>query len=401
MKIAYMMSRFPKLTETFILYEILTIQEEGVEVEIYPLIREKATVVQDEAHALVERANYVPFLSLAIILSNLRLIARNPVAYFRTLFVSLRATMRSRRFLTGIIFFYPKAVHIARLMEQAKIEHLHAHFASHPAAIAFIIHELTGIPYSFTAHGSDLHRDQAMLCEKVHAAKDVIAISQYNKQMIIDHCGEQYADRIQVVHCGINTERFQASDPIPDNHLRILCVGSLHEVKGQRYLLEACAILKKQGIAFKCHFIGQGDDLAMLQDLAKQLGISEFVHFLGGVTQAQVIEWLSQVDVLALTSVPSQDGRREGIPVALMEAMASGLPVVSTDLSGIPELVTHGQEGYLTQPGDSEAIAEALITLANSAEKRQALGQAARNKILSEFELKSNARKLLEVIENK
>ncbi|MCI0708919.1 MAG: glycosyltransferase [Chloroflexi bacterium] len=399
MRIAYMMSRFPKLTETFVLYEMLAVEEEGVDIEIYPLMREKTPVVQAEAEAMVKRAHFTPFFSAGILVANARYMLTQPKTYFRTLWTAIKANLGSTRFLLGNLAYFPKAAYLARLMTENNIQHIHAHFASFPAAVAYMIHQFTDIPYSFTAHGSDLHRDQHMLCEKIAASKATVAISEYNRKIMIDCCGEQHASKIYVIHCGINLERFYSDKRDETNqNLSIICIGSLHEVKGQRYLIEACGKLKERGIPFNCHFVGDGDDRDALQQLVLQLGIGEQVHFHGRLTQAEVIERLKMANVAALNSVPSSDGRREGIPVALMEAMAFGLPVVSTRLSGIPELVGEDVTGFLTEPGDSEAIAEALARLADNPQLRLQFGRAGRVKIEAEFELHSNAQRLVALI---
>lgn len=399
MRIAYMMSRFPKLTETFVLYEMLAVEQQGVEVEIYPLMREKAPVMQAEAQALVQRAHYTPFFSAAILGANLRYLQTQPATYFRTLFTTIKANLGSTRFLLGNLVYFPKAVYLSKLMTENNIQHIHAHFASFPAAVAYMIHQFTGIPYSFTAHGSDLHRDQHMLCEKIDASRATVTISEYNRQVMIDCCGEQHASKIHVVHCGINLERFYPVKRDETNqNLSIVCIGSLHEVKGQRYLIEACGKLKERDIPFNCHFVGDGNDREDLQQLALRLGVGEQVHFHGRLTQQEVIEHLKMANVAALNSVPSSDGRREGIPVALMEAMAFGLPAVSTRLSGIPELVGEGVTGFLTEPGDSDAIAEALARLAGDPQLRRQFGRAGREKIEAEFELHSNAQQLIALI---
>jgi colanic acid/amylovoran biosynthesis glycosyltransferase len=399
MRIAYMMSRFPKLTETFVLYEILAVEEDGMEVEIYPLMREKAPVVQTEAQALVSRAHFTPFFSVAILTANIRYLLTQPATYFRTLFTIIKANLGSTRFLLGKLAYFPKAAYLSQLMSENSIQHIHAHFASFPAAVAYMIHQFSGIPYTFTAHGSDLHRDQHMLCEKIEASKATVTISEYNRQIMIDCCGEQHASKIHVIHSGINLERFYPETGDQANQtLSIICIGSLHEVKGQRYLIEACGKLKEHDVPFNCHFVGDGADLEDLQQLASHFGIGEQVHFHGRLTQQEVVERLKMANVAALTSVPSSDGRREGIPVALMEAMAFGLPIVSSRLSGIPELVDEDVTGFLTEPGDSEAIAEALTKLAGDPQLRLQLGRAGREKIEAEFELHSNAKRLIALI---
>lgn len=399
MRIAYIMSRFPKLTETFILYEMLAIEAQGQEVEIYPLMREKATVIQHEARPLVDRAHFTPFISMMMIWVNLWTLVTYPITYLRTLVTLIRSNLGSRRFLLGNLLYFPKAVLLAHMMQENKIEHIHAHFASFPAAVAYIIHQFSGIPYSFTAHGSDLHRDQHMLCEKIQDSKQTITISSYNRQFMLDHCGQQYASTIQVVHCGINLDYFNTDQTTSlDEDLSIICIGSLHEVKGQQYLLEACGILKQQKIQFHCHLVGDGPDRDMLTKLASDRGIADNVTFHGRLTQPDVIAQLKKANVAALNSVPTMDGRREGIPVALMECMAFYLPVVATRLSGIPELVDDGITGFLTEARDSRAIAEALHTLAQNPQLRIEMGRAGRRKIEQEFELHTNAHKLIDIL---
>jgi hypothetical protein len=183
---------FPKLTETFILYEMLAMQSEGVQVETYPLLREKTEVIHPEAKSFVEAAHFQPFLSLPILRANLHFLLRKPRKYLRTFWTLMRANWGSFRFLTGALGVFPKSAFFAYEMKAEGIDHVHAHFASHPAAAAFVIHRLTGIPYSFTAHGSDLHRDRHMLREKVAEAAFVVAISNYNKELIISECKGNY-----------------------------------------------------------------------------------------------------------------------------------------------------------------------------------------------------------------
>lgn len=395
LKVAYIMSRFPKLTETFVLNEMLAVERQGVQIELYPLLREKTDVMHPEAPAYVERANFQPFISWPIIRSQLRYLWRKPQAYLSTLTTILRANWGSMRYFTGVFGIFPKSVHFAYLMEEDGVEHVHAHFASHPAAAAFIIHQMTGIPYSFTGHGSDLNRDQHMLCEKVAEASFVVPISNFFREMIIDRCGEQYRDKVIVIHCGVDTSIFQPTHlegRVQENdQFSIFCVGTLHEVKGQTYLVEACRLLRDRGIAFDCHFIGGGPDLADLTEQVERAGLSEHVHFHGRLTHGKVAELLQDATVLVTPSVPTKDGRREGIPVVLMEAMASGLPVVATDISGIPELVEDQRNGFLTAPGDAQAIADALESFQKDPGLRQQFAHAGREKVVDEFDLDKNA----------
>ena len=182
-------------------------------------------------------------------------------------------------------------------MQAENIDHVHAHFASHPAAAGFIIHRLVGIPYSFTAHGSDLHRDRHMLAEKVAELAFVAAISDYNRDLILSECQGKYGDKVKVIHCGVDTEVFQSrSHETPhekgENPFMILCIGTLHEVKGQEYLIEACRQLQEKGIDFVCHFVGDGPDKATLTALAERASLSKKIRFHGRLTRDEIARLL-------------------------------------------------------------------------------------------------------------
>ena len=398
-KVAYIMSRFPKITETFILYEILAVQRQGVHVEVYPLWRERTKVVHPDAVPLVARAHFQPFISLRILCTHLYFLLCRPAAYFGTLWTLLRSNWGSLRFFFGALAIYPKVVYFAYRMAADGVQHVHAHFASHPAAAAYIIQRLTGIPYSFTAHGSDLHRDRHMLREKVERAAFVVPISNYNRELIVSECGESFRDKLHVIHCGVDTQVFR---PITEcsgqgrnrGLFSIICIGTLHEVKGQTYLIEACRRLRSRGIDFVCHFVGDGEDLAALTKQAASAGLQDSVILHGRRTREEIVQLLENADVLVAPSVPTKSGRREGIPIVLMEAMGSGQPVIASAISGIPELVEHEHSGLLVPPRDARALADALHRMHDDPMLRRRLGQAGREKVMREFDLYKNAAKL-------
>ncbi len=391
------MSRFPKLTETFVLYEILAVERAGLEIEILPLQRERTNMMHREAARLVERARFTPFLmSWSLILAHVHFLSRKPGTYVSTLWTLISANWGSRRYLMGAIAFFPKAVLMARLVSEQGLTHIHAHFASHPAAVAFVIHRLTGIPFSFTAHGSDLHRDRHMLREKVAAAKTVVAISDYNRDVILTECDADDAEKVVVIHCGVDTARFRPRDtPTPfereEGPFSIVCTGSLHAVKGQRTLIEACRRLRDFGCHFVCHFAGDGPDRDELEAISKQAKLQDRVRFHGQLKQIDLRKLLNDADVVAAPSLPTNDGRLEGIPVALMEALSSGIAVVASRLSGIPELVRHEETGLLIPPGDDVALAEALLRLSRDPDLRRCLAANGRACVSEEFDLHKNA----------
>lgn len=399
--VAYVMSRFPKITETFILYEILELERSGLAVEVFPLLREKAKVVHPEAARLMPRVKFLPLLSGAILGAHLRLLRRRPGRYLATLAEVLWGTRKSLNFFVGALGTWPKAVAMAERMQRLKVAHVHAHFASHPALAALIVHRLTGIPFSFTAHGSDIHIDQTMVGPKLRAARFAVTVCRYNIDFLAEACGDWVRDKLRVLHCGTDPEVFApevstAGDTPPSagKPFTILCVGALREVKGHRYLIEACALLRARGISLRCRLIGEGELQRELQRQIDRAGLWEQVHLLGARPRAEVSAEMRAADVVVLPSILGSRGDREGIPVALMEAMASGKPVVSSRQSGIPELVEDGVAGLLCPPGDATALAEALAVLAADPALRRRMGVAGRRKILEEFDMRSSARAL-------
>ncbi len=398
LRVAYVMSRFPKLTETFILFEMAAVERQGTDVWLFPLLREREATMHPEAAPYVARAHYLPFVDRAILASQWHFLRHAPRRYLGTLGAMLRGTWRSPNFLVGGIGIFPKVAHAARLMERDGVQHVHCHFATHPALAGLLIHRLVGIPYSFTAHGSDLHVDRTMLCQKVSEAAFTVTISNDNRKVFERECGGPIAS-LEVIHCGVDTGVFH---PIPRKTdragLAILSIGTLHEVKGQTHLIEACRLLAAEGVPFTCQFVGDGPDRAALEAQVTEARLTDRVEFLGQRTRTEIARLLASSDVLVAPSVPTRGGKREGIPVVLMEAMSAGLPVVASALSGIPELVIDGQSGSTVPPGDAPAIAAALVRLHGDPDLRARLGNAARERVVSEFDVDRNAQRLIERI---
>ncbi|MBF0624161.1 MAG: glycosyltransferase [Magnetococcales bacterium] len=400
-RVAYIMSRFPKITETFILYEMLAVADRGVVVAVFPLRRERTRVVHPEVARLADRTHFLPFGRL--LLDGLTLLIRRPFRLLGTLGRVLWGTRRCAVFFLGALVFLPKCLAMARAMERLGITHIHAHFASHPALAAFVIHRLTGIPYSFTAHGSDLHKAQCLLGEKIAASAFTVSISRYNRQFMLDHVEARWQaavrQRVRVIHCGIDPAGFRLRCHGPGTGpVRILCIASLGEVKGHRSLLEACALLDRQGLEFECHLIGDGPLRRAIDHQVAVLGLGSRVTLHGAQPRPVVLDWLGRADVAVLASVPTRSGQREGIPMVLMEAMAAGLPVVASRLSGIPELVDDGVNGLLVPPGQPQPLAAALERLARDPGLRQRLGRAGRARVEEDFNLHACAAGLAELM---
>jgi glycosyltransferase involved in cell wall biosynthesis/thymidylate kinase len=397
-KIAYVVSHFPKLTETFILDEMIAIEQNGLSIELFPLIRDRSKVVHPAAKPFMMRAHFQPFISLAILKANLFYFKRKPGEYLDTLFSVLKSTWGSYRLFIGSIGIFPKSVFFAYQMAVEGITHVHAHFARHATTTGFVIQRMAKIPYSFTAHGSDIHCDRHMLREKVAEADLVVPISNFNQKVILEECKGQYLDKLKVIHCGVDTQqafkpRSWDEDIENRNAISIICIGTLHEVKGQTYLITSCKILKEAGYNVVCHFVGDGPDRPSLVKQAAQDGLDSII-FHGVLTRPEIIQMLQEMDIAVTPSVPASDGRREGIPIVVMEAMASGLPVVASNISGIPELVEDNRNGFLVPPCDVGALVAAIERLIQEPGLRRQFGMAGREKIEKEFSLQINAAKL-------
>ena len=266
-RVAYLVRRFPKVNETYILGEIIAVSRRGVPIDLYALRRGDAVGVPDAAPFL-DRLHVWPFLSADILRANVRSWRQAPETYAQTLRDLVRGTWGSRRIRSALRFFL-RSVRMAADMSARGVTHVHAHFAGSPAACAFVIHRLTGIPYSFTAHGADIHQDRAMLPEKVAEARFVVAVSRFNRDVILEACQGRFREKVAVIHCGVDLDRFSparqegadgpARGPEP---FRVVCVGRLHAVKGQRFLIEACRLLTARGVAVECHLVGDGPDRA-------------------------------------------------------------------------------------------------------------------------------------------
>ena len=396
--IAYVMSRFPKISETFILYEILEIERLGMQVEVFPLVREHEQVAHPEAQAIVDRAHYSRVVSRAVLAAQFYWLLRRPRKYLSAWWHALRGNLRSPKFLIRGVAIVAQSALFARQMQALGVQHVHAHYATHPALAAYVVHQLTGLPYSITAHAHDIYVERPMLGEKIRAASFVVAISEYNKRLLSELYGNAAAEKTVVIHCGIDPAVFQPrSMKERSGPFTIVCVASLQDYKGHPYLVDACAELKAQGLDFRCLCIGEGEDRPQIEAQIARLGLGEHVQLLGQQPRNRLTEILAQADVMVLPSVVTASGKKEGIPVALMEALATELPVVATAISGIPELIEDGKTGLLAPERDSHALASALQRLYHEPELGKQFAAAGREKVLREFNLRPNVGALRQV----
>ena len=396
-KIAYIVSRFPHLPETFILREMISLEQLGWQIELYPLILQQKGLIHQEALPWVARAHAVPWVSLALLKANIARLIRHPRQYLSIFWRTLWGNLRSPKFLVRALLLFPRAVWMADRFKADGINHIHAHYATHPALVAWLINQLTGISYSITVHAHDIFVEKPMLATKLQDSVFVSSISEFNRKYLVDMFGSWVQQKTQIVRCGIDPAYYGNEKGVNagrTGRLEIISIGSLQPYKGHMYLVKACIELQKNGIPFRCRIVGGGDLRPMLERAIRENHLDDLVELMGPRTQDEVSRLLRTANCYVQPSVITPSGKMEGIPVALMEAMVSGIPVIATSISGIPELVRNGDTGWLVPPENVNALADALSQVYRDPAEAHKRARSGRRWVLDEFELFSNVKKL-------
>jgi colanic acid/amylovoran biosynthesis glycosyltransferase len=396
--VAYLLSRFPKITETFILYEIVELHRQGVPVEIFSLVREHEEVMHPEAARLVDSVHYASLFSLAVWASQFYWLSRHPLWYLKTWTRVVAGNLSSLKFLSRAVIATPLAAHFARQMQKLGVGHIHAHWVTHSGLAAYVASRLTGIPYSMTAHAHDIWVNRTMLREKVRKAAFVVTIAEYNRRFLQELYGSEISRKIEVIRYGIDLSLFDSSlRKTRHKPFLILCVASFEPRKGHKYLADACHMLKQAGASFQCILVGEGNERSAISAQIAELGLGDHVIMLGRQPQQRVRELLAEADVLTIQSITTPDGKTEGMPLALQEALAFECPVISTPLRGIPELIDDEVTGLLVPERDSRALADALLRLYVDSKLGERLAKAGRARIEADHDLSKNAAKLAQL----
>jgi glycosyltransferase involved in cell wall biosynthesis len=407
--IAVLLSRFPSVTETFILREVVELDRAGVEVVFVPLLREPPPpAVHAEVEAWDARALYTPFVNGPILAANLRVLASRPWLWLSTLVRLLAESAASWNAFTGTLGIYLKSVYYGQVLRERGVVHAHAHFATHPATAAYVLSRVrrrgqAELPYSITVHAHDIFLHTAGLARKLAAASFVRTISKFNADFLLERFSRgRFAlgpEKFRVIHCGIEPARYAAPERAPrSGPARVLSVAQLKPYKGIAFLVEAARRLRERGVELECEVIGEGPLRPELEAEIRGAGLEGRFHLRGARTQAEVAEALRRADLFVLPSIVAPDGQMEGIPVSLMEALAAGLPTVSTRLSGIPELIQDGRTGWIVPPGDAEALANAIAQAVAEPEKSRERARAGRALVEREFEIGGCMRQLVEAV---
>ena len=382
-KYAFIVSRFPKLTETFILRELRGLADRGLDFELFALIHETSAQLQPDAAELDARAHY-PSLRSAEPWSALWFwLRRDPRRLATAARIAVSTSRQSREVMLRLPVVFLISLAMARRMERLGIDRVHAHWATYPTLAALIIKQLTDIPYSFTGHAQDIFIERGGLAAKVAGADLVVTCTDHGRDVISGQVTAEDAAKVVLLHHGTDLESF-ALLPLRQPRtgaLRLICVASLEEMKGHRYLLDACRILVDRGIDLELELIGDGPLRAELEAKVEVLGLGSRIRFLGRRSSTEVRARLEWADVFVLASMVMPNGLMDGIPNVLVEALAIGRPSVSTALPGIVELVTDGVEGLLCDPQDANGLAERLQRLHDEPDLAAALVRAGRARV--------------------
>lgn len=404
--IAYLLRSFPRLSQTFILHEILALEQLGVPLHLFAMTNPHEAVVQAQVADVQAPVAYLetglarPWV--AQLVDHLRLFVRRPWPYIQTLWYVWRHPECDEGYTTASRYAcFLQAVDLAQRLRQQPagqcVAHLHAHFAHDPTLIAYLVHLLTGLSFSFTAHARDLYQiPAAVLIARIKAARLVVTCCGANLDYLKRVTPQPLWPKFHLIHHGVNLTLFQpgpqptrlASPPL------ILAVGRLVAKKGFADLIHACALLKEADYAFCCRIYGEGPLHDELTAQIAQLGLTREIELAGACTQQELVAIMQQATLFALTPYVTDDGDRDGVPNVLVEAMACGLPVVSTTIGGIPELVAHEVNGLLAAPHAVTAIAAHLARLLADEAVRQRLGQAAHATVTQFFNLYNAAQRL-------
>ncbi|MFN3015804.1 glycosyltransferase [Vibrio coralliilyticus] len=387
MCVAYIVKRYPRYSETFIVNEILAHERAGVEVEIFALLPPQDPHFQDIISRVRAAVTYLPAKAerASTFWERQKKVARWFPQLWPVLGQYPNASARE------VLQALELSLHISR----KSITHLHAHFATTSTTVAQIASAITGVPFTFTAHAKDIfHQDNdfVALATKFEQTKCAITVSDFNYTYLTEELRVSHS-KVNRIYNGLDLEDFAYSSP-ESREPKICAIGRLVEKKGFRDLVSACHQLKRRGVHFQCEIIGDGE---LQQELEKQilaLGVQDVVVMEGALPQREVKERLKQAAVFVAPCVVGEDGNRDGLPTVLLEAMALGTPCISTDVTGIPEVIVNTQTGLLVKQHNPEGLATAIETLLEQPQSRVTLSQQARELIEREFDIHVNAMKI-------
>ncbi|MGH1485108.1 MAG: glycosyltransferase [Cellvibrionaceae bacterium] len=396
--IAYLAPEIPGFSSTFVYNEIFALENQGFTITPFSVHRAGSFESEPKLKNLAERTTYLYEQSLlSLILVNIGFFIKNPLVYLCKLCLCISdmfSLLSQPTIALGLFYRFLVAASLADKLKRANVSHIHMHFAHVPTDIGMYAAGLAGITYSLTAHANDIFERGWLLKRKVSRSKFFATISNFN----IDWLVRLGADRnkLGVVRCGVDSEQFNLREQKPKSSpVTFGFLGRLVEKKGTHILIDACAQLNEDSDDFVIQIVGDGPLEQELKTQALDKGVAEKVLFLGAKPHSEISHWLESLDYFVLPCVKDAQGDMDGIPVALMEAMLKGVPVISTDISGIPELVIGDDTGLSANNNDVNHLATILRqACAESNDITLDRVEKAEQLVRLEYDLKSNAKRL-------
>ncbi|HKW13492.1 MAG TPA: glycosyltransferase [Candidatus Krumholzibacteria bacterium] len=397
-RIAYVASEFPRLTETFVLREVGEMERRGIAVSLFSIRPRPTRTLHADAKPYLEKTHYAPWFGVAHMAAFFSLLIRKPAGVMRGIGFLLRDSIAHARYPAVILKTFlatAKLFLFTKQMEDDGVVHVHGHFANIPTTQAALAARVLGITYSFTGHAWDIFvpRNQAGLAEKIHGAQFVATCTGFNSRLLSNIA--QPADRAKIVlnYHGLDLAAYRASAARDDN--RIVAGGSLVEQKGLRYLIDAAALLRDRGLDFRIEIVGDGP---LFDAFAEQINKHQLMHLValvGSMPHEELMLRMGSAAMVVLPCIETSGGYMDGIPNILIESLALEVPVVSSNISGVPELVVPGENGLLNAPRDVPALADAIESLLRDPERARAMGRAGRARVEKMFDLRRNASELV------
>lgn len=396
MKIGYVLKQFPKLSETFVLNEILELERQGAEVTIFALGPGRDQRIHRGVTELNAPIHYLASASSGRFVEILRSGQERIEERIVPLFTAGRNVIEA----PGVRPLPLIRAAIELVIGAPDLDRLHAHFAGPAAHVARVASAGLGIPYGFTCHAKDIYHESvshATLRSLHDSADAVVTVCEANRQFLESEVLTGPSDRLQILYNGVDTNSFNPANRRPDPRPSVLAVGRLVPKKGFRDLIDAVGILARRGMDLRCEILGDGVLRPVLESRIRECGLERHVRLLGAVDQSEVRRKLQSAWVLALPCIVAEDGNRDALPTVLLEALASGTPVVSTPVTGVSEIVTDGREGLLVPERDPAELASALSVVLEDQAVRAGLGRRGRETAETRFDLRKNVARLLEI----
>jgi len=386
-EIAYLFERFPSFGQTFAYREVAELERQGMKVHIFSIRRPTGEPEQDWDENVVARVHYLPE-EKPLVAEVDGILKSNAVSD------QVRAAIKGWGRQPDFLRLY-QAIYIGVRLREKGLRHIHAHFAGMAARTAWWINEFFAVPYSFTAHANDIFapRDFAVsLAKLIERAAAVVTVSDYAVRLLQKRFPESAA-RIHRVYNGVDLAGFSPTD-FGSAPPAIISIGRLIEKKGFADLISACALLRARGRTFQCSIVGEGPLEESLRAQIAAAGLNECVELAGPQTQAEIARRLAHATIFALPCTRDADGGMDNLPTVIMEAMAAGLPVISTPLGGIPEMIEDGINGELIPERDPAALSAAIERLLDDPERARGFGSRGRQIAREKFSIETSARQL-------